>query len=485
VSAAAHDIAWRPNPGACSACGEAGLLTGLQLVSTSSNEWRCARCGASTRSPTGPQYRFLASSAGEGLYGGAAGGGKSAGLMAMFLRWIHNPNFRGLYLRREAQYLGDAIDKTEALYSLVGGRLVRTPRIVWTFPSGATIWLNHCEHEKHVRNYDSFEFSLVAFDELTHFTQKQYLGIRARLRGTDPTLPYASRGATNPGGEGAEWVFNRWAPWLDTRDEYKGVRAESGERLWYRGDDLVPPGTPDSISRTFIGARLSDNPHIPADYRARLLQLDPVRRAQLDKGDWLVRPAAGLYFQRAWIKEWFDKPAAMPSARVRYWDLAAGGDYAAGCKYSRSAPLWYVEDMLRLRGTPHQVRQLVFNTAKQDGPGVQIYVEQDPGQAGKDQAFSYASAPELQGYTVHFRPKRTDKITSFGPFSSQCEAGLVAIVRGAWNTPFFDEAEGFPEGDYDDQCDAASGAHAVLSGSYADKLAAAMDAVKKRQGRPI
>jgi predicted phage terminase large subunit-like protein len=126
--------------------------------------------------------------------------------------------------------------------------------------------------------------------------------------------------------------------------------------------------------------------------------------------------------------------------------------------------IWVLEDIVRLKGTPHQVRQLVFTTAKVDGPQVPVYVEQDPGQAGKDQAYSYTSADELQGYSVHFRPKRVNKIEAFGPFSAQCEAGLVGVVRGGWNVPFFDEAEAFPEGDYDDQCDAVSGAHAILVG---------------------
>ena len=427
-----------------------------------------------------PQNRFLASRAGEALYGGAAGGGKSAAQLACPLRWIHNGHFRGLYLRREATYLGDAIDKSESLYPLLGGRLVRTPRVMWTFPSGATIWFNHCEHEKHIRNYDSFEFSLVLFDELTHFTEKMYLGIRARLRGTDPTLPYWSRAGTNPGGEGHDWVFRRFSPWLDRRPEYKGPRAGYGERLWFKGDDLVAAGTPKSVSRTFIPALATDNPAVNEEYQGNLLQLDQVRRKQLADGDWLVKPAAGMYFQRAWIKEWLDKPPAQPSARIRYYDLAAGGDYAVGLKYSRVPPLWIVEDVVRLRGTPHQVRGLVYSTAKIDGPGVAIHIEQDPGQAGKDQAYSYTSAEELQGYSVHFRPKRIDKVTAFGPFSAQCEGGLVGFVRGGWNVPFFEEAEGFPEGDNDDQCDAASGAHAVLTDSSA-MFGAAMDAMRRRE----
>ena len=142
------------------------------------------------RPNAGRQTRFLASTAKRALYGGAAGGGKSAALLACPLRWIGNPNYRGLYLRREAAYLGEAIDKSERLYPLLGGVLVRSPRVTWTFPSGATLWMNHVAHDADISNYDSFELSEAIFDELTHFTERQFVGICARLRGTDPALPY-------------------------------------------------------------------------------------------------------------------------------------------------------------------------------------------------------------------------------------------------------------------------------------------------------
>ena len=52
----------------------------------------------------GPQMEFLAAPERDVLYGGAAGGGKSYALLADALRYAHNPNHRGLLLRRT---LGD------------------------------------------------------------------------------------------------------------------------------------------------------------------------------------------------------------------------------------------------------------------------------------------------------------------------------------------------------------------------------------------
>ena len=407
----------------------------------------------------GPQTRFLASDADEVLYGGAAGGGKSAAAIALPLRFVHRSRFRCLFLRREARYLRDAIDKSEAIYPKLGARRNQSTN-TWYFPSGAQVWLNHCEHESDISNYDSLEFNLVIFEELTHFTERQYLGIKARIRGADPESPHWVRATTNPGGIGHEWVFARWGNWLNPTTQ---PHAVSGEKLWFTaGAKPVTRDTPNALSRTFIAARLEDNPYIAPEYKSQILQLDPVRRAQLGEGDWLAKPGAGKYFKRTWIKNYFDHYPASQH-RVRYWDLAAGGDYAAGIRYAKCGNLWVIEDLEHLRGTPHEVRSLVYSTAKRDGQAVEVYVEQDPGQAGKDQAFSYTTAPELQGYTVRFRPKRIDKVTAFGPFSSRVEAGLVGMVRGPWNQTLFEECEAFPDGAHDDICDALSGAHAVLT----------------------
>lgn len=411
----------------------------------------------------GPQTAFLSSNAKEILYGGAGGGGKTDALLACPLRWIHIAGYRGLYLRREATYLGQAIDRSLEIYPHLGGRFVRTPQARWVFPSGASLWMNHCEHDSDVANYDSFQFAEILFDELTHFTEKMYRGIRARLRGTDRRLPYWSRAATNPGGPGHEWVFERFGAWLDPTHKDP---AAPGEKRWYVGKEAVPRGTPLSLSRTFIPAKLDDNPHLDREqYRAQINDLDPVRKAQVGDGNWLIKPAAGLYFKRIWVRL-LDAIPVDVRGRVRYWDLAAGGDWAVGVRMSVTpAGAFVIEHVERLRGTPGEVRAAVERTAQFDGASVPVILEQDPGQAGKDQVHSYAVALGRKGFAVYGRPKRVDKITAFGPFSAQAQAQNVIVVRGHWNGAYFDVLEGFPDGDHDDDVDATSGAHAVLCGA--------------------
>jgi hypothetical protein len=56
-----------------------------------------------------------------------------------------------------------------------------------------------------------------------------------------------------------------------------------------------------------------------------------------------------------------------------------------------------------------------------------------------------------------------DKLTRFGPFSSQCRAGNVKIRLGSWNEELFCVLEGFPDLAHDDAVDACSGALEMLN----------------------
>lgn len=67
---------------------------------------------------------------------------------------------------------------------------------------------------------------------------------------------------------------------------------------------------------------------------------------------------------------------------------------------------------------------------------------------------SFALLPA--GQNVHFSPETGDKVTRATPMASQINVGNVMLLRGAWNTAFFDECRLFPNGTYDDQIDGAA-----------------------------
>lgn len=179
------------------------------------------------------------------------------------------------------------------------------------------------------------------------------------------------------------------------------------------------------------------------------------------------RPSQGTLFRPATIATLEQSPPG--GAAVRAWDLAAteagaGGDpdWTVGLKMMRGEDgRFCVLDVVRLRGGPLAVEQAIMAAAHADGAEVAIGLPQDPGQAGKQQV-AYLSG-RLAGWRVVASPESGSKLTRAGPVSAQTEAGLLTMVRGAWNPAFVDELRDFPHGRKDDQVDALARAFAMLT----------------------
>jgi predicted phage terminase large subunit-like protein len=310
----------------------------------------------------------------------------------------------------------------------------------------------------------------------------------SRNRSTCGVRPYI-RATCNPDAD--SWVADFLAWWIDPESGFpiaeragvvryfvrvseKIVWADRPEDLLQhlpRPEDL-PPGfeLPRPISVTFIPATVFDNPallKVNPEYLAWLLSLPLLERERLLGGNWKIRPAAGLYFKREWCAVVDEAPADLDV--VRYWDLAAtektefnDPDWTVGIQLGRDKDggFWLL-DMVRRRANPGDVERLLLNTATQDGNRVHIGFGKDPGQAGKTQAFHLVRA--LSGFTATPAPESGDKLTRFGPFSSQCRAGNVKIRRGSWNEDLFRVLEGFPDLAHDDEVDACSGALEMLN----------------------
>src|ERR1700756_3520210 len=236
------------------------------------------------------------------------------------------------------------------------------------------------------------------------------------------------------------------------------------------GDLPTGADPPRPISVTFIPAKVFDNPallQVNPEYPARLLSLPLLECERLLGGNWKIRPAAGLYFKREWCTVVDQAPADLDV--VRYWDLAAtektelnDPDWTVGIKLGRdrNGGYWLL-DVVRARANPGDVERLLFNIAAQDGKRVVVGFGQDPGQAGKSQAQHLVRA--LSSFTARPAAESNDKLTRFGPFSSQCRAGNVKILRGLWNEDLFRVLEGFPDLAHDDEVDACSGALEMLN----------------------
>ena len=385
--------------------------------------------------PTERQKEALDCDASEVLYGGAAGGGKSVWLLMEALQWVDEPAYRAIIFRRTFGQL----NQSGGLIELSQDWLAQTPAVYnvtthcWTFPSGAKLFFSGMQYDSDKTKQQGARFHFVGWDELTHFEEAQYRYLFSRRRrGSSDGIPLRFRATANPGGIGHDWVKARF---ID-------------------GDDP---------KRSFISARIDDNPHLDAEsYRESLAELSPVERAWLEHGDWNAKPDGG-FFKRAWFK-FIDPDEVPPTIRwTRYWDMAAtetkpGKDpaYTAGVKMGLHEGVWYVADVKRGQLEPHESNELVKSTAEEDGRAVTIVMEQEPGSAGK-RVIDDFSRNHLIGFTFYGDRPTGPKTERAKPLAAAAYNGNVKLVRGNWNGAFLDEAVGFPQG-HKDQVDAASGA---------------------------
>ena len=244
----------------------------------------------------GPQTEFLAASEREVLYGGAAGGGKSYGLLADPLRYFAVPDFNGLILRRTNDELRELVWKSQELYpKAYPGAKWAEKKSQWTFPSGAKLWMTYLERDEDVLRYQGQAFSYIGVDELTQYaTPFSWQYLRSRLRTTNPDLPVFLRATSNPGGPGHQWVKKAFVDPAPAGKAFDATDIESGEVLRYPNNH-EKAGQP-LFRRRFIPATLKDNPYLydEGTYEANLLSLPETQRRQLLQGDWAVADGAAF-----------------------------------------------------------------------------------------------------------------------------------------------------------------------------------------------
>jgi predicted phage terminase large subunit-like protein len=196
---------------------------------------------------------------------------------------------------------------------------------------------------------------------------------------------------------------------------------------------------------------------------------DELLSSHMAAGQLQQRPTAreGGLFKR----DWFANPVKFEPKNldlVRAWDFASSieqrndPDFTVGVKMGRDpiTGLIYIIDVIRQRLSPAQRENKVKTTALLDGEETRIRIPQDPGGAGKFEAYHFVNI--LQGYSVSVEPEQGTKERRADPLAAQCEHGIVKLVEGAWNRAFIDELCAFPNAAHDDQVDAASAAFRAL-----------------------
>ena len=185
----------------------------------------------------GPQEDFLSNKADIVIYGGAAGGGKTFGLLLEPLRHIDNKDFGVVIFRRVSTQInaeGGLWDTALQMYMPLGISYKTQPYQI-TFPSGAKIAFSHLQYEKDVYSYQGSQIPLICFDELTHFTETQFWYMLSRNRSMCGVKPYI-RATCNPDADSWVKVLISW--WLD--DEGFPIRERSGVvRYFFRKDGEI------------------------------------------------------------------------------------------------------------------------------------------------------------------------------------------------------------------------------------------------------
>lgn len=281
----------------------------------------------------------------EVLFGGARGGGKTDGVLGEWLSHAdkYGQHAIGLMVRRTYKQLAETMERSRAIYTPLGAKLVDD---MYRFPNGARLRFAYLERDADAENYQGASFTRVYVEEITNFpSEKLILKLMATLR-SGANVPCGFRATGNPGGVGHHWVKARYinhAPLGWKVQKYSFKNPKTGASI--------------TKDRVFIPSKVEDNPHLGDDYVANLqMQGSPQLVKAWLEGDWSV-------IEGAFFPEWSNEkhviaPFVIPNHWLRFrsmdwgsaspfsvgWWAVVGDDYSLGGTESFPSRAWGLGD---------------------------------------------------------------------------------------------------------------------------------------------
>lgn len=262
----------------------------------------------------GPQLQAMLSKADQLLYGGAAGGGKTALACGLAL----TQHRRTLFIRREAAQLQAVIDEFSGL---LGGRDgYNGQEKVWRLPGGRQVQFGGIPYPGDETRYQGNPRDLLVVDEAANCLEDQVRFLMGWVRTTIPGQRCRVLLCTNPptSAEG-EWLIRWFAPWLDPAfpspaapGELRWVAMVDGHEEWVAGPEPVKVKGEwvRPVSRTFVPAKVTDNRYlVETGYMRQLQALPEPLRSQMLHGDFLVgrKDDHWQVIPSAWVKAAMDR----------------------------------------------------------------------------------------------------------------------------------------------------------------------------------
>lgn len=307
----------------------------------------------------GPQTMAATSEATVIGYGGAAGGGKTDLVCGLAL----TEHKRSIIYRKEGTQLQGITDRME---EIIGTRDGFSSQVgIWRYDDRIIKFAGLADPNSH-KKYQGIAHDLKCFDEVTEIPESMVRFLMGWMRSSDPNQRMRVLMTFNPPttAEG-EWVIDYFGPWLDPLHANpaepgeirwytthpktgKDVECKNGEPFEIEGEEVTP------ISRTFIPAKVEDNPYyMESGYKAILQALPEPLRSQMLKGDfaagkddnpWQIIPTE-------WVEQAMDRWEALtikPPMDSIGADIARGGDDKT--IISRRHGVWF-DELIEYPGT--------------------------------------------------------------------------------------------------------------------------------------